>query len=66
MGEWYPSCTSTVSTDKNDFGGNNSMLDVAFFGFFKSLSLGGALAVFGGGIILATIALVLIFLKDKK
>ena len=42
------------------------MLDVAFFGFFKSLSLGGALAVFGGGIILATIALVLIFLKEKK
>ena len=41
-------------------------MDAAFFGFFKSLSLGGALAVFGGGIILATIALVLIFLKEKK
>ena len=43
----------------------NSM-DKAFFGFFNSLSLGGALAVFGGGIILATIALVLIFLREKK
>ena len=44
----------------------NIMMDAAFFGFFKSLSLGGALAVFGGGIILATIALVLIFLREKK
>ena len=41
-------------------------MDKAFFGFFNNLSLGGALLVFGGGIILATIALVLIFLREKK
>ena len=41
-------------------------MDAAFFGFFKSLSLGGALAVFGGGIIVATIILVLLFLREKK
>ena len=41
-------------------------MDKAFFGFFNSLGLGGALAVFGGGIIIATIALVLIFLIEKK
>ena len=41
-------------------------MDKAFFSFFNNLSLGGALLVFGGGIILATIALVLVFLKEKK
>ena len=41
-------------------------MDAAFFGFLKSLSLGGALAVFGGGIILATIIMVLLFLREKK
>jgi len=41
-------------------------MDKTFFGFFNSLSLGGALLVFGGGIIVATIVLVLIFLREKK
>ena len=43
-----------------------NIMDKAFFGFFNNLSLGGALAVFGGGIVIATIALVLIFLREKK
>ena len=64
--EWYANCTRTTSTHNKRFLEEEPNRDKTFFAFFNSLSLGGALAVFGGGIVIATIVLVLIFLREKK